>query len=79
MPYIDSDEYDDEYDFETEEENNTAPCPYCGVEIYDDSEVCPYCGSYVIMDESRPTYPKWVFWTALILLILILSGFTCLL
>jgi len=66
-------ELDDEMEAETD------PCPYCGIEIYEDSEICPYCGSYIIMEEGRPAYPAWVFWTALILLALILGGFTCLL
>ena len=77
----------DEGDFDDEdifnefeiEERDTEPCPYCDIEIYEDSEICPHCGSYIIMEASRPSHLTWVFWTALILLILILSGFTCLL
>ena len=65
----------DEFDGEGED---TIPCPYCAVEIYEDAEVCPHCGSY-IMEENRPSCPAWVLWTALILLALILSGFTQLL
>ena len=77
----DSDEFDvsDETfnEFDGEEEN-TIPCPYCGIDIYDDAEVCPHCRSYIV-DEDRPSLPMWVIGTALLLLALILSGFTCLL
>ena len=74
------DEFDDEEDEVFDEfnaEEATDPCPYCGLEIHEDADVCTYCGSF-ILDESRPSQPKWVLWTALILLALILCGFTCL-
>ena len=70
---------DDEMFDEFDAEEDTDPCPYCGIEIHEDSEICPYCGSYIIVEESRPPRPTWIFWTALILLVLILTGFTCLL
>jgi len=69
------DEGDNTFNEFDNEEEDTVPCPYCGVDIYDDAEVCPHCGSY-IMDEKRPSTPMWVVWTALILLALILTGFT---
>ena len=74
------DEFDDEYESfgEFESEEATEPCPYCGIEIHEDADVCTYCGSF-ILDENRPSQPKWILWTVLILLALILGGFTCLL
>ena len=78
------DEFDDdgeacgEFEEFSGEDENAIPCPYCRVEIYEDTELCPHCGSYII-DEDVPSTPTWVFWTALILLALIFSGFTCLL
>ena len=77
------DQYEDyenefeEYD-ENDEENDTLPCPYCGELIFEDAEVCPECGNFIV-DEDRPSRPNWVLWTAVVLLILILTGYTCLL
>ena len=70
--------YEDEEE-EYVEEEDTIPCPYCSVEIYEDTEMCPHCGSYIMDDERQPSYPAWIIWTALILLALIFTGFTCLL
>jgi hypothetical protein len=28
--------------------HETAPCPNCGTEIYDDSPRCPVCGEYIV-------------------------------
>ena len=76
--FDDDDEAFDEFDEFSGEEEYTIPCPYCSVEIYEDTEMCPHCGSY-ILDEDIPSSRSWVFWTALILLALIFAGFTCLL
>ncbi len=76
------DEYDEneEPEFDSDDDGlDTAPCPYCHAEIYEDADVCPYCGSFVLMEETRSSLPQWVIWTAVLLLVLILTGFTCLL
>jgi uncharacterized OB-fold protein len=75
---FDDDETFDDFDEFDDEEEYTIPCPYCGIEIYEDAELCPHCGSYII-DEHIPSQPAWIIWTAVILLVLILTGFTCLL
>ncbi len=77
MRYIDSDEYDGRYENDHDYDVDTVPCPYCGDDIYDDAEVCPHCGSYIIPDEKSTGRPVWIVWTALILLALILMGYTC--
>jgi len=80
-----NDEFDDEtFDEFDSEEDNTISCPFCSTEIYFDAEVCPHCGNFIVDDEvieneKRRSYPAWIIWTALILLALILSGFTYLL
>jgi len=40
----------------------TAPCPACGAEIYDDSPRCPVCGEYVLtsVSYSPGPVPLWV-------------------
>ena len=68
----------DELDEFLGEGEDTIPCPHCGVDIYEDTEMCPHCENYII-DEDIPSSRSWVFWTALILLVLIFTGFTRLL
>ncbi len=74
MRYIDSDEYDEREYGAAEEESETLPCPYCGREMYADADVCPYCGSFIV-EENRPRRPKWIIWTALIVLAVFLIGY----
>ena len=46
----------DTFDDETE----TAPCPQCGAEIYEDAVACPVCGSYVTPGTSAwAGRPAW--------------------
>ena len=80
------DEFDDDdntFDEFDSEGDNTIACPYCSAEIYYDVEICSHCRNFIIeedvLNENRSSYPAWVIWTAIILLVLILSGFTCLL
>jgi hypothetical protein len=40
--------------------HDTMPCPYCGADIYDDSERCASCGSY-LSDEDAPSGRSWSF------------------
>jgi hypothetical protein len=40
--------------------DDTMPCPYCGADIYDDSERCASCGSY-LSDEDSPSARSWSF------------------
>jgi hypothetical protein len=45
---------DDEYPEgeEFNDETETAPCPQCGAEIYEDAVACPVCGTYVTRSAS---------------------------
>jgi len=48
-PWDDPEDPDDAFD---SQESETAPCPLCGAEIYDDAVQCPACGQYVPADTS---------------------------
>ena len=76
---FDEDGYDEneepDYDFDGGGEDDTAPCPYCGAEIYEDADVCSHCGSFVLMQDTRTGLSPWVKWTAWTLLILLLLAF----
>ncbi len=60
MPQINNDD-DTEDEFSSNDAGDTAPCPYCAKEIYDDAEQCPYCGQY-ISGEDAPARSKqtWI-------------------
>ena len=70
---FDEDDNDPIYE-EKDEEGDTFPCPECSAEVYDDAEQCPQCGYYLTSAERyrNPGLPRWVYWTAVILLLLFL-------
>jgi hypothetical protein len=43
---LDESEYPDE-DESDDDSTETAPCPHCGAEVYEDAVRCPVCGEYV--------------------------------
>ncbi|MCE9583327.1 MAG: zinc-ribbon domain-containing protein [Planctomycetes bacterium] len=56
----DEDFADSEYP-EEEDSGETAPCPHCRAEIYDDAERCPACGMYLSREDTLPTgWPAWM-------------------
>jgi hypothetical protein len=44
-----------------DDDESTAPCPYCRRETYDDAPQCPHCGQY-ISEEAAPAVrkPWWI-------------------
>jgi len=83
------DEYDAEYDAESEEgpdddsseddESSTMPCPRCRREVWEDADRCPRCGYYLTDDEmeeeERSAGPgfKWK-WVSIALLAVFALG-----
>lgn len=61
----DQDEWDeaDYAGFDTSEADDdfTAPCPYCGADIFEGGERCPQCGEY-LSREDAPAAPQraWI-------------------
>lgn len=71
----DDDDYKDEIDEEGDDSTDhgdqepTLPCPYCGLEMLEDSPRCPSCGQYISAEDSpASTKPGWVIATALVCL-----------
>jgi len=70
------DDYDyDDYDYDDDgssddgDEEPTVPCPFCGLEMLEDSPRCPSCGQYISAEDSPgPTKPVWVIATAIVCL-----------
>jgi endogenous inhibitor of DNA gyrase (YacG/DUF329 family) len=83
MPYVEDDDEGEELDerelpdqSDSNEDENTRPCPHCGKEIYDNAEQCPKCGKYVD-DDSSPRRPVWLI-IGVILCLLIVIGWVLL-
>ena len=56
------DDGDDDDGFDEEDEDTTTPCPFCGVETYDDAEWCPACRNYLSHEDHARPYakPAWI-------------------
>lgn len=69
----DHDDWDDEEadfgDDQYSDDEATIPCPYCRLEILEDSPRCPYCERYISAeDHAAPQKPLWIIATALVCL-----------
>lgn len=53
--------------------DDTAPCPACGHEIYEDAVRCPACGEYITDEGRSGTKPRWIIWTAALCLLLVVG------
>jgi hypothetical protein len=60
---FDDDDFDesDDADFDSADgDDETAPCPFCGEEIYDDAERCSACGKYLSREDApADRKPLW--------------------
>lgn len=73
---------EDEEGFESEQEyygsddeDMTVPCPYCGRTIMEDIATCPYCENYLSREDAPArSHPRWVLWTVILCLLLVLMG-----
>jgi len=58
MPLNDDDlserEFPDESDMDDRDDEDTDPCPHCGLPVYQHAQQCPYCKMY-ISEEEAPT------------------------
>ncbi len=65
----DFDDEDEAYDDDTD----VRPCPACGSEVYEESDVCPICGEYILDEPPPPTdQPDWRKFLIVLLIISIL-------
>jgi len=54
---LDDSEYPEEP--EDDELDDRAPCPYCGLLIYEEAERCLYCGHYISREDAPRRYSWW--------------------
>lgn len=69
------DEEDEDSDAFDDDDIETIPCPYCREEIAEDSPRCPHCEGYISKEDAPGTsQPLWIIVTALVCLLMMLSG-----
>lgn len=69
----DADENGDE-----DEDEATSTCPYCRAEVWEEASQCPKCGAYLSLEDQQARHqwqPRWIVFTAALLLGLILLGY----
>lgn len=63
---LDDREYPEE-NYDDDDEADTAACPECGAEIYEDAVRCPACGHYVTAGAGGLWVGRSPWWVALAL------------
>jgi len=62
---------DDEFD--SEDGNDTIPCPYCQEPIHEDSQRCPHCENYISREDAPPARkPPWIVLGLLVCLLIVI-------
>lgn len=56
---------DDVFDQDTDDDELTIPCPYCGCEIHADSPRCPSCENYLSLEDTPPAATNKPWWVLL--------------
>jgi len=54
-------------DLTDDESADTARCPSCGAEVYEDADKCPACGEWIVTPGSSPARARPLWWIALAL------------
>jgi predicted nucleic acid-binding Zn ribbon protein len=72
---MDDRELPDRSDMDDDPEGpDTTDCPYCGKEIFADSEFCPHCAKYLSKEDTPLKTSTWVVIVVLALVGVILFG-----
>src|SRR5262249_55807221 len=56
-----------------QDDDGTAPCPYCGKDKWEESERCPHCGNYISREDEPSQTPRWIIVTAVVCLLIVLT------
>ena len=72
----DEDDFDEAdysgFDTSDPDDDLTAPCPYCGAVIYEESEQCTGCGKYLTQEDApAPARSTWIFLGVVICLVIV--------
>jgi hypothetical protein len=69
VPWNDDDDKDADFDadegselegvYDDDDEEPTAPCPYCRREIHEDAQQCPYCEQYLSREDAPSARKPW--------------------
>jgi hypothetical protein len=76
MPFADDETDDlDDADFpeeDSDEEDDTIPCPYCRKAVYEEAERCPHCERYISREDAPIGPVPWWMVVGVILCTLVL-------
>ena len=61
----DNEYHNEDDDYDEDDSSELRPCPECGADIYEDSELCPVCGNYITFGSSGPFSNRPVWWVFL--------------
>jgi hypothetical protein len=56
---------------DSEDDDDTMPCPYCRRPIHEDAQRCPYCENYISEEDTPPRPKTWWFMVGILLCMLI--------
>jgi hypothetical protein len=78
-PYDEEDWYDEDDDIEEPDEAEIGHCPECREPVYEFTDKCPACGYWLTAADRRLLWsaeskPKWVLFTATVILVILLLG-----
>jgi hypothetical protein len=72
------DDFEEYGEDEDEDEEPIVTCPYCRAEVWEEASQCPECGEYLSLEDQQARHqwqPRWIVFTAALLLGLILLGY----
>lgn len=57
-----SEDSDDVFDQDSDDDEPTISCPYCGCEVHEDSPRCPSCENYLSLEDAPTTAANKPWW-----------------
>lgn len=45
---------------DSDSDDETIPCPYCGEPVYEGAELCPHCRSFISFEDAPRRHPWWI-------------------
>ena len=75
---VEEDDVEEDDGDSDEEDEPSVTCPYCRAEVWEEASQCPECGEYLSLEDQRARHqwqPRWIVFTAALLLGLILLGY----
>jgi hypothetical protein len=65
---------DADMDADDADEADTELCPFCRQPIYAKVDICPYCRAFISTHDAPARKPKWLWFTAIVLVAAMIYG-----